>query len=51
MALLSDLLSGNPRLDHAIRLRPMLDNFLRQKPTETAEFGETLSLMRQLASQ
>ncbi len=42
---------ANPRLDHAIRLRPMLDNFLRQKPTETAEFGETLSLMRQLASQ
>jgi FliI/YscN family ATPase len=42
---------GNPQLDHAVRLRPMLQTFLRQRPDEPADFTETLSLMRRIASQ
>lgn len=41
---------ANPQIDNAIRLRPVLDNFLRQRPGESTPFDETLSLMHRIVS-
>jgi FliI/YscN family ATPase len=40
---------SNPQLDHAIRLRPVLNEFLRQRPEESAPFEHTLGKMIEIA--
>jgi FliI/YscN family ATPase len=40
---------SNPQLDHAIRLRPLLNEFLRQRPEEGAPFQQTLGRMIEIA--
>jgi flagellum-specific ATP synthase len=33
---------ANPEIDAAVRLRPMIQNFLRQPPEENSDYNETL---------
>lgn len=40
---------SNPKLDSAIRARPQLVDFLKQDSDKTADFGDTLSRMRELS--
>ncbi len=40
---------SNPKLDSAIRARPQLIDFLKQDSDKTADFGDTLSRMRELS--
>jgi flagellum-specific ATP synthase len=42
---------ANPKLDAAIRLRPLLDDFLKQDSGEQSSFGETMAGLRELAKQ
>lgn len=39
---------SNPELDHAIRLRPALNEFLRQRPEETSPIAQTLERMKNI---
>ena len=41
---------SNPQLDHAIRLRPRLMEFLRQRPDEKSGLDETLARMTEIVS-
>jgi len=41
---------SNPDIDIAIELKPMIDHFLQQKPSETAPFPETCKAMLEIAS-
>ena len=40
---------SNPELDHAIRVRPNLNDFLKQRPEETSPFDQTMSRMMDLS--
>jgi FliI/YscN family ATPase len=40
---------SNPELDHAIRIRPLLNEFLRQRPDEMSPPEKTLAQMKEIA--
>jgi FliI/YscN family ATPase len=41
---------SNPELDHAIRIRPLLNQFLRQRPEEMSPPEKTLAQMKEITS-